>query len=69
MMAVIEPSDERHQAEMWALARDDHMEHLLVWQRVKKRAEVGGFNGVMASDYRHAREALVALIADIESES
>jgi len=59
-------SEERkHQAEVWALANDDNMRHLLVWQRVKKRAEAGGFNGMLASDFRYAEAALDALLADM----
>lgn len=56
--------DQKHIAEMWALADDENMRHLLVWQRVKKRAEAGGFNGMLASDFRYADAALAALNAD-----
>lgn len=57
--------EERHRAEIWALADDKNMEHLLVWQRIKKRAEAGGFNGPLVHDYRYAREAMDALAADL----
>jgi hypothetical protein len=61
-------SEQKHQAEMWALADDENMSHLLVWQRVKKRAEAGGFNGVLASDYRFVRGALAELVADLRGD-
>jgi hypothetical protein len=56
-----EISDHQHAAEMWALASDDNFRNLLVWRRVKARAEAGGFNGVLIHDYRAADEALAAL--------
>lgn len=54
-------SDQRT-AEMWALANDDNFRSLLVWRRVKARAEAGGFNGPLIHDYRLADEALAQLI-------
>lgn len=52
---------DQRRAEMWALANDDNFRSLLVWRRVKARAEAEGFNGVLAHDYRAADEALAKL--------
>lgn len=53
----------QHQAEMWALANDDHLRRLLAWRLVRQRGEKGGFNGLVTSDLTRAREALDALLA------
>lgn len=66
---MTDQGDMKRHAEVWALADDENMRHLLVWQRVKKRAEAGGFNGMLASDFRHADQALAALTADISAAS
>lgn len=60
--------ERKRHAELWALADDENMKHLLVWQRVKKRAEAGGFNGMLASDFRLADQALAALTDDLSRE-
>jgi Mlc titration factor MtfA (ptsG expression regulator) len=53
-------------AETYALADDKNLLHLLVWRRVKARAEAGGFNGVIIHDYAHARAALERLFKETE---
>jgi hypothetical protein len=55
-------TEAQREAEIWALANDDNFRHLLVWRRVKARAEAGGFNGVLIHDYRAADAALAKLI-------
>jgi len=44
------------------LANDDNLRTLLVWRRVRARAEAGGFNGIVIQDYRIADEVLAKLI-------
>jgi hypothetical protein len=55
--------DQRHAA-AWALANDENFRHLLVWRRMKARAEAGGFTGVLIGDYRAADQALAHLVED-----
>ena len=51
-------------AEIWALGSDANLEHLLAWRLVRQRAEAGGFNGLLASDLKQARDTLDAMLVE-----
>lgn len=55
----------RRGAELYALASDDNLAYLLAWRLVKKRAEEGGFNGLLASDLTTARVTIEQMLARV----
>jgi hypothetical protein len=42
---------------------DEQLRDVLIWRRVRARAEAGGFNGILIHDYRIADETIAALTA------
>jgi hypothetical protein len=54
--------DRQRAAELWALNDDENLTYLLAWRLVRQRAESEGFNGLLASDFTHARAALDVML-------
>lgn len=53
--------EQRYAQRAWALADDENLIDIMAWRIVKARAEAGGFNGLVISDFQLAREVLEQL--------